>query len=60
MDYLYDESQIIMKKYDKKYPEIIDLYNIRYLNFQGRYEESLEILKLNRIKNKDTDNRFYK
>lgn len=55
-DYLYDESQIIINKYDNKYPEITDLYKIRYLNFKGRYEESLEMLKSNRIKNRDTDN----
>lgn len=56
VDYLYDEAQSIIKKYDTKYPEIIDIYNIMYSNFKGRYEESLEILKRNRIKNKDTDN----
>ncbi|MDO5517755.1 MAG: hypothetical protein Q4F66_09375 [Clostridium sp.] len=54
-DYLYDQSKAIMKKYDRRYPEVIDLYTIRYLNFKGRYEESLKILNRNRIKNKNSD-----
>lgn len=54
-DYIYEESQGIMKKFSEKYADKVDLYNIRYLNFKGRYEESLEILKLNRIKDKNSD-----
>jgi len=56
VDYIYEESQILIEKFSEKYPEQVDLYRIRYLIFKGRYEESLEVLKLNRIKNKDNDN----
>ncbi|HCW54559.1 MAG TPA: hypothetical protein DG753_12675, partial [Clostridium sp.] len=54
-DYIYDVSHCIMKKFYEKYADEVDLYNIRYLNFKGRYEESLEILKSSRIKDKNDD-----
>ena len=54
-DVIYDECQWIMKKLSEKYPDNVDINKIRYLNFKGKYEESLEILKQNRIKDKNTD-----
>ena len=55
VDYIYEESKDIINKFDSKYPEIVDLYKVRYLNFKGRYKESIQIIENDRIKNKNTD-----
>ena len=55
VDYIYEESTDIINKFDSKYPEIVDLYKVRYLNFKGRYKESIQIIENDRIKNKNTD-----